>query len=145
MKNFETTITIQASREQVWQTLMNFQEYPKWNPFIKRITGNPATTEKLEVTMKLGDRKPMVFKPTVMKSKARSEFRWLGTMFLKGLFDGEHYFKLQKSGDNETTLTHGENFRGILSGLMLRWIGKETEHSFNKMNEALKNEVESKL
>ena len=34
-----------------WRVLTDFEKYPTWNPFIKKISGIPARNEKLEVHM----------------------------------------------------------------------------------------------
>ena len=79
----------------------------------------------------------MNFKPELLKKDENKEFRWKGKMWFKGLFDGEHYFKLTTDENGHTKLIHGENFSGILSGLILRFIGSDTHQGFEKMNEAL--------
>lgn len=140
MKNLETSISIQAPVEKVWETLMNFENYPQWNPFIKSIKWK--RDDQLDVMIDPGDKKPMNFKPVLLKKEKNKEFRWQGKMWFKGIFDGEHYFKLRKDEKGNTQLTHGEIFTGILSGLILKFIGKDTHEGFISMNEALKNEVE---
>ena len=39
MKRIETEILIEADPEKVWSILTDFENHPKWNPFIKAITG----------------------------------------------------------------------------------------------------------
>lgn len=140
MKNLETTIVINANKKQVWETLMSFEEYPDWNPFIKQIAWKGK--DQLDITIDPGDKKPMQFKPIVLKNHDQKEFRWIGKLFLKGIFDGEHYFKLQSIGENQTKLIHGENFKGIFSRLILKFIGEDTLSGFNRMNVALKKRTE---
>ena len=84
----------------------------------------------------------MNFKPTVLKADTNQEFRWKGHLFVKGLFDGEHFFKLEETAEGHTRFIHGENFSGILSGMVLKKVGKATRAGFAAMNEALKNQVE---
>jgi len=38
---------------------------------------------------------------------------------------------------------HGENFKGIFAGMILRRIGGQTLEGFNKMNQALKEKAEN--
>lgn len=142
MKNLETNITLSATPQQVWAVLMDFEKYPEWNPFIK-IEGRPVVGSQLRNTMMLEGRSPQVFKPKVLVVKEAGEFRWLGKLFVSGLFDGEHYFRLEPIDENTTRLVHGENFRGILVGPLLRMIGEDTRASFERMNMALKQRVES--
>lgn len=48
MKQIETRVVINASPEQVWATLTDFQAYPDWNPFIVKLKGKPAVGTTLE-------------------------------------------------------------------------------------------------
>lgn len=49
VKEIVTAININASAAPVWQVLTDFENYPAWDPFIKKITGKPAKDAKLEV------------------------------------------------------------------------------------------------
>lgn len=144
MKRIETKVTINASPEQVWGTLTDFQAYPDWNPFIVNLKGKPAVGTTLEAHLKLGNKAPQVFKPKVLVAQVGSEFRWRGKLFVRGLFDGEHFFKIRSLKDGQTELIHGEEFSGILSGLILKMIGADTVQGFERMNEALRVRVEAK-
>jgi hypothetical protein len=144
MKNLETTIIINSSTSEVWNKLVDFKAYNSWNPFIKSISGTAIEQESIEVVMQLKNKKPQTFKPVILKFAKDKEFRWIGSLGLKSIFSGEHYFKLERISNNKTKLIHGERFGGILSGLIMKMIGKETEIGFKEMNEAIKNELENK-
>ena len=77
-----------------------------------------------------------------MQNKTEKEFRWKGHLFVKGLFDGEHYFKLDALGPDKTRFIHGEQFSGVLSGMLLKMIGDSTLNGLKSMNEALKQLAE---
>lgn len=143
MKRIETKITINATPGQVWATLVNFQEYPDWNPFIVKLKGEAIAGTKLEAHLKIGNKDPQVFKPKVLVCRPNEAFRWRGKLFVRGLFDGEHYFKLRALPNGQTALTHGERFSGILSGPILKMIGADTVQGFERMNEALRERVEA--
>jgi Polyketide cyclase / dehydrase and lipid transport len=55
-KEIVTEIEINAAPSRVWQVLTDFEKYPIWNPFIKKITGIPAKNE-LELIPYLYNRK----------------------------------------------------------------------------------------
>lgn len=142
MRSIRTEIEINASAKEVWNVLMNHQSYHEWNPFIKKISGSTNLGESFEVTIQSGEKDPMKFKPIVLVNKVNQEFRWVGKLGIKGVFDGEHYFILEQAGPNQTKFIHGENFTGLLSGLLMMMIGKDTERGFNEMNKAIKLRVE---
>ena len=145
MINIETTITIHANASTVWSQLTNFENYPNWNPFIKKIEGQPIEGTTLKNTLQLEGQKSQVFKPTILKVIPNKEFRWLGSLFIKGLFDGEHYFILKPVNSNQTELIHGENFSGILARMIYKMIGAQTKKGFEAMNEVLKEQCEGEI
>ena len=72
----------------------------------------------------------------------KSHFRWRGKLWLKGLFDREHYFRLEALESNKTLFIHGERFSGLLVAPLMKMIGENTKRGFEQMNEALKMKVE---
>ncbi len=143
MKSLKTAIEINAPAAKVWQVLMDFAAYAEWNPFIRSIKGKAKVGHQLTNTLHLEGQKPQVFKPTILVVEEGKAFQWLGHLFVKGLFDGHHYFELEAIGPNKTRLVHGENFSGLLAGPLLKMIGEATLKGFEKMNTALKARVES--
>ncbi len=143
MKILRSEIVIEASAAEVWEVLMNHEAYPEWNPFIKKLSGNVAEGNQIAVIIQPEGKSAMDFTPIVLKNEKNKEFRWLGKLFVKGLFDGEHFFQLEKIDEQKTKLIHGENFSGVMSGVLLNMVGESTQKGFEQMNEALKLRVES--
>ncbi len=139
----KTEITIKASKERIWNILTDLENYKNWNPFMINSKGEIKEGSRITNTMKNGD-KNMTFKPVILKVDENNYFEWLGSLWFKGLFDGRHYFKLENIGENQSKLIHGEHFSGILSKMILKKIGRETEHNFQRMNVALKELVENR-
>ena len=133
----KTQIEIKATPEAVWSTLTDFSEYSKWNPFIRMIKGDVRVGNQIKVGLI-----KMTFKPKVLVFEKNQEFRWLGHLFFKGLFDGEHYFKISKGEEGSCLFEHGERFKGFLIPFMKRMLLGETKDGFNEMNRALKERVE---
>ena len=140
-KEIKTEIRINTTPEKVWQVLTDFENFPKWNPFIQSITGDIALGEKLIVKILPPNRKLMTFNPRVVVSIPNEELQWLGSGPIIGLFDGQHSFKIIQESDGSVKFEHGERFTGILVGLMPKLL-KDTELGFNQMNEALKTRCE---
>ena len=133
---------IEASPEQVWSLLTDFSHLPEWNPFMQRASGLVKQGEKIEVRLQPPDGPGMTIKPTLIKVEPQRELRRLGHLLVPGLFDGEHIFSLEPVADNRVKLVQREEFRGVLVGLMLRWVGENTQRGFEAMNQALKTEAE---
>ncbi len=81
----------------------------------------------------------MTFKPLILKYEKNKEFRWIGKLLFKGIFDGEHYFKIVGNSNGTTTFIHGEKFSGLLVSLFSKTLDK-TKSGFELMNESLKRE-----
>jgi hypothetical protein len=64
--------------------------------------------------------------------------RWLGRLWIPGLFDGEHSFSMIRNPDGSVTFVQAETFRGILVPLLKRSLEKDTKRGFEEMNRALK-------
>lgn len=144
MRQIETRIEIEATPTRVWEILADFARYAEWNPFIRRAAGRARDGERIEAEMHLEGRSPMVFRPTIREAAEGRALRWLGSLGLRGLFDGEHYFQIEPSPAG-ATLVHGERFSGILVPLVFgRAMRTATLASFERMNRALKARAEGK-
>lgn len=141
-KSLYSEIEIEASAEKVWRILMDFAAYPDWNPFIRSISGNAVVGETLEAYLEPSGSKGMTFKPDVLVADENKEFRWLGKLLVRGLFDGEHFFQIEDGGAGRVKFVQGENFSGLLVGLFAKSLDANTLRGFNEMNEALKTRAE---
>lgn len=86
----------------------------------------------------------MTFIPKVLVFDENKEFVWLGYLLFKGLFDGEHHFKLIDNQDGTTTFVQSENFKGLLVPIFKSQLDKNTRKSFELMNQKLKELAEKK-
>ncbi len=128
----------------MWKVLLDFRRYPEWNPFIVDIVGEPKVGERLSLTLSLPDsNREQQLNARLLKCDSERELRWLGHLVMKGLFDGEHFFRLEARDDGTTRVVHGEDVSGLLLKLL---IGRVTEatRGFVYMNQALKRRVENK-
>ena len=142
MHHLETQIEIEAPVERIWSLLTDFSSYPRWNPFVRSIEGTLAVGQSLNVFIRPPDSRGMRFRPTVLTVQPDREFRWKGKVLLSGLFDGEHYFKLEATPGGRVTFRQGETFSGILVPLFRGSLDGATKQGFVAMNEALKHEAE---
>jgi len=136
-KILKTEILIKATPAIVWQILTNVDAYPDWNPFIKSVKGELVVGQNIEIELP-----GMNFKPKLLVLEENKELRWIGKLFLKGLFDGEHSFEIIDHRDGTVTFKQEEIFNGILVGLFSKKLDRETKADFIAMNEALKVRAE---
>lgn len=136
-KQIKTSITINASKEKIWKILTDFENYPEWNSFIKSVTGEVKVGNQIQIKLQ-----GMTFKPIVLTFKENTELKWLGHLWFKGLFDGEHKFKLIDNGNGTTKFEQSENFSGILVKLFSKSLDNDTKKGFEQMNKELKLRAE---
>lgn len=97
-------------RDRVYEIFTNLSSYEKWHPLIIiKSTGELKTGNTIKNILKNG-RKEIVFKLRVLKTEKGKAFEWLGSLIFKGLFDGLHYFYIQKIQEYKINLVHDKNF-----------------------------------
>lgn len=141
-KEIKTDILIQATPAAVWTVLTDFENYPKWNPFITSISGELKVGNKITARIEPPGAKGMTFKPTILALETNKKFTWLGHLWFTGLFDGEHSFELIDNGNGTTTFVQSEKFKGILVPLFKKMLDINTIKGFEAMNRALKDVAE---
>jgi hypothetical protein len=137
-----TETVIQASPQQVWDVLADFEAYSEWNPFIPRISGSAETGSRLDVQLQPPGGRGMRMRPTVLAAKRPQELRWLGHLGIPGLFDGEHRFRIEPVDTDRVRFVQEERFSGLLAPLVLRFVERGTRQGFEAMNQALKARAE---
>lgn len=141
MAEIEKVTEIDAPPADVWRVLMDFGAYGEWNPFIRSISGRAEPGETLTVRLQPSGGRGITMKPKVLAVEPEHELRWKGRLLIPGLFDGEHIFRLEPTGDGRTRFVQREEFGGLLVGL-LKGVLTKTAEGFEQMNAALKQRVE---
>src|SRR5713226_9495625 len=141
MLELRTEIEIDAPVERVWEVLTDFERFPEWNPFIRRIHGKMQVGSRLDVLIGATGTRPMRFRPTVKAVIPNRELRWLGRLGLPRLFDGEHIFQIEPLGSMRTRFIQRERFRGLLVPLLARSLNRDVRRGFAEMNRALRERV----
>jgi len=143
MREVSVDINISATAERVWEVLADLDAHSDWNPFIQHISGPMEIGERLEVRLQPPEGRGMTFRPTVLKAEPQKEFRWIGRLLMPGIFDGEHYFRIESRHDGSTRFIQGEKFTGVLVPLFGGIINNAVR-GFEQMNAALKDRAEGK-
>ena len=143
MRELYTEIEINASAESVWRLLTDFEAYPQWNPFIRSIEGKPEPNSKLKIFIQPSGTSGMKFSPTVLKAEKPKELRWLGSLWIRGVFDGEHILIIEPLAENRVRFVQREEFSGLLVPFFWSSLDTDTRRGFNEMNAALKERAEN--
>lgn len=96
----------------------------------------------MKVRISSGDRKPMIFEPLLLEAREPVEYRWKGRLLLRGLFDGEHIFRIEDAGKGHARFTHAEIFSGLLVPWLRRDLDSNTRRGFERFNRDIKKRCE---
>jgi hypothetical protein len=143
-RELHTEIVIDASSQDVWAILEDFAAYPAWNPFVRRISGNMEIGSRLDVQLAPPGGRAMTMRPTVREVQPGRMLRWLGSLGVPGVFDGEHSFQVEPLGAGRVRFVQSETFSGFLVPIIMTFIGESTRQGFEAMNQALKERAEAK-
>jgi hypothetical protein len=143
MRQIATEIEINAPAVKVWALLTDFEKYPEWNPFIISVEGEIKEGMKFKAILQQPGSGPMSFRPKCLKLERNMEFRWLGHLFVPGLFDGEHIFLLTDMNNTHTRFIQKENFSGLLVPVLWKQLNTKTRKGFELMNEKIKELAEA--
>ncbi len=137
-----TEIEINAPSAVVWNVLTDFSSYGSWNPVIRQIKGKLIVGKRLNVFVRLPCGLRMVLWPKILYFGIEQEIRWLGSLLVSGLLDGEHLFMLEPLGEAQVRFVQREAYSGILLPIMWHWLGSQGLEAFGMMNRALKAAAE---
>lgn len=131
----EAAIEINAPAERVWETLVDVESWPRWNPDVKT------------VDLQGGTRVGSVFRWKTRSGTITSTFRtvdpphhvsWTGkTMSLKAI----HVWSLEATG-GKTTVRTAESLEGPLARVLRGPLDTVLQKTLDKAVEALRVEVE---
>src|SRR2546429_9970108 len=134
MLELRTDIEIDAPVERVWEVLTDFDRFPDWNPFIRRIHGKAQVGSRLDVFLGASGTRGMRFRPIVTKGVPNRELRWLGRLGLPRPFDGEHIFQFYPPGPTRARFIQRKRFRGLLFPLLARTLHRASIPGFVELN-----------
>ncbi len=137
-------VEVQAPVEKVWATIIDFESYSEWNSQLEYLGGTVEPGGQLQLKLSAAGAEPYEFKPIISHWEENKRFAWLARTGLPRIFDGEHFFELEKIDNNTTMVTNREEYRGVLSLIMKNLpMMKDAPEGFKKMNVELKNYIEN--
>ncbi len=141
MREIRTEILIHAPAERVWKELTDFENYRRWNPFIRKISGAVVKGARLTVEAKLDDAIELKFKPRVLVADPNRELRWEGTLLAPGI-TGESAFMIEPINARLVKFIHTETYHGLFAPALIPWLEPQIRLSFDLMSRALKIRAE---
>jgi hypothetical protein len=138
----DTEVTIKAKPQDVWKMITEETQEGCWNPLVKKLKGELALGNRMEVVIEPPQQKPMTFKPVITRFEENRELRWVGQLPIPGLFQGEHIFRIEDQGNGHCKLYHSEHFRGLLLPMLKKGLDTHTRAGFELMNQKMKEILE---
>jgi hypothetical protein len=145
MHTLDTEIEIGADPDGIWSILTDFGAYPRWNPFVRSITGVPEKDATLDVHLQLGDAKARSFRVTLLAVDRPGELSWRGRFMVPGILDGEHRFTIEALSNGKARFRHRAQFGGVLVPFLRRTLDGPVQRGFVEMNVALKERAEASV
>jgi len=140
MRSIESTTTVDATREQVWDVLSASEQYADWNPFITRVDGPLEVGSRPTLRIAPHGRKGMTFRPRITHASPEHGLRWKGRLVLPGLCDAEHAILLEQLSETRTRVVQRESFRGVLVPFLGGML-EPTRQGFDAMHDALRRRL----
>jgi hypothetical protein len=135
-RELDSWIDINASISAVWDILIDFESWEKWNSFIPMVQGEFKVGEKMSIKLVSPGMKEMIFKPKIYSIEINKRISWGGD-FLIFIYKGIHEFSLEYIDDKVTRFRQIERFKGPIILLMQKMITK-TAIGYQNMNQEFK-------
>lgn len=148
MTSFEIReeVEIQASPEEVWEVIVDFDSYSEWNSQLEYLGGEVEPGGTLQLKLTAEGAEPYEFSPVISHWEEPTKFAWLARTGLPRVFDGEHFFELERIDENTTRVVNREEYRGVLSQVIRNLpMMQGAPEGFRLMNQELKERVEQKV
>ncbi len=141
MKEINSKIVINAPKQIVWNVLLDFEAYPKWNPFTPKVECSLVPGEEviLHVDMKQNG-KLLIQKETLLWVKEQESIAWgiTSTFPVKT----ERAQILTALGPDKTEYLTYDKFWGMLVPVVMLFYKKKIQHGFDLVAEGLKKRAE---
>jgi hypothetical protein len=141
MKEYVSSVLVDASPEQVWSVLADGAAYAEWNPEIIGIDGRLALGKTIRARVRLGSGAVRVVTQRVVVFSPPDRMEWVGGLPL-GLFVGRRIYTVtQRAAGVEFDLR--AQMSGPLAPLILKSVG-DRQAELDSFTRALKARVEQR-
>jgi len=143
MAEIKTETVINADVKTIWKKLLDFNDYPKWNPLITKAVGLPYLGSVVTITLQGPMGAGIDLDVKITEKEENKRFHWVGSFpILNFLMTGDHYFIFENAGRGKTRFIHGEKFTGLLAPFLAPIIESQGQPQYEALNQALKTECE---
>jgi hypothetical protein len=142
MPIYRTDFEVEASDADVWAALVDFEQYPQWNPSLPSISGELKEGSIVSLTLGLPGKSPMKVTAKFEQIQPKRLMTWRGKVGGAWLFSGYRVFEIQALTPTKTKVTHVEDIDGLLAPLFKLLMGDAVQQSHDGFNDALRRRAE---
>ncbi len=135
-----TTTIVDAPRERVWRVVADFDAYPEWNPYIRRVEGHPEEGGTLEVRLEPPGGEAQDVSASVAIFRPPRKIQWQSRLLVPGLRDLEYEVIIEPIGAHRAEVFQQARHEGLLAVFADE---QQTRAGLLAMSRALKSRVES--
>ena len=143
MATHRTDFDVDASDEQVWNVLVDFEHYPDWNPSVPAIAGDVRVGSTVSLTLALPGRPKLNVKAVLREVAPNRRLTWQGHLGANRLFTGYREFAIAPLSENKVRVTHIEDLQGWIAPAFEALMGRSVQHHHDAFNEALRHRAEA--
>lgn len=136
-----TQIDIDAPVERVWDTLIAFDRYGDWNPFVLRVRGEPVVGAPVRLTVRIGGRR-MGRTHLVSRVEPPHVLAWTLPTRARWWMRGERVQRLEALGPDRCRYTNDEQVHGIFGLCIGPVFGPLVRRGLEQAGAALKAHTE---
>lgn len=114
-RSSEAATLINAPRGAVWNTLMEFQSYPRWNPYMRSVRGQAERGGTLEIQLDPPGGGDEEVSAKVYVYKPPRKLRWQSRLLVPGVRDLEYEVIVAPVGRNRTYVVQRARYEGLLA------------------------------
>ncbi|MFC1745217.1 SRPBCC domain-containing protein [Candidatus Riflebacteria bacterium] len=141
MAAISAKINIKVDAQTVWKKITELDEYPYWDPGIKKVGGTLGLGQQIQIYVKSDPENPVTFNVVDLTPETRMVWE-IKKAF--GMCQSTRTFSLKEKLDGTTDFKIEEVVSGLLSSFM-GGSAPDLNEMFQKSCEGLKKELEMKL
>jgi hypothetical protein len=138
-----TEFDVDASDEQVWAVLVDFERWGEWNPSVPSISGDVREGSTVSLTLVMPGRPKMNVKAVLQEVTPGRRLTWRGHLAADRIFTGYRELVIEPLAANKVRVTHVEDLQGWIAPVFEKLMGGAVQAHHDAFNEALKRRAES--
>jgi len=142
MQEIFAHVDIAAPPSVVWDVLVDFGTYRRWNPLIRSVLGHAVSGRQLQITVAAPPGADVTSRLTIVHLRQGCEMTWLEWWSVPGVFLSERRFRIEPLPQGGVRFHHGEKVRGVMVPLLDGRRRTRQRAGFDAMNAALKLRAE---